>query len=186
MQPLHEIVKGLPVVWLSVLVLFGADYHDVHGAANVAFALVHLIGVAVVLASFAVAAWGIVRASPASSGRVSRGPARRPVTWSPTVLVIGIAANFAAFLLEVPMEQRLHLARDRPRCCRSAPRSPAGPWDSRILGRKAPAADQAPAADRRLRARSLLLTDRRAAGRRGPGRDGSCCPPSPRCWPATP
>ncbi len=33
---------------------------------------------------------------------------------------------------------------------------------------------------------AALLTDWRAPGRLGPGRDGSCSPPSPSCWPAMP
>ena len=34
------------MLWRSVLALFGADYAGVTGAGNVAFALVHLAGVA--------------------------------------------------------------------------------------------------------------------------------------------
>ena len=39
LQSVREIIRGLPVVWQSVLTLFGADYEAVHGAENVAFAL---------------------------------------------------------------------------------------------------------------------------------------------------
>ena len=51
LQPVHEIVHGVPLALRSVLALFGADFAGVTGAGNVAFALVHLIGVAVVLAA---------------------------------------------------------------------------------------------------------------------------------------
>jgi hypothetical protein len=104
LQPLHEIIKGLPVVWLSVLVLFGADYHDVHGAGNVAFALVHLIGVAIVLVSFAVAGWGMVRRFAGLVRPRLAGAEASPGDLVADFLVIGIVASFAAFLLEVPMD----------------------------------------------------------------------------------
>ena len=86
LQSLHEIRHGLPVAAESVLVLFGADFKSVTGAGNVAFALVHLIGVAVVLAGFCFGVWGLVRPfarsrSPAAS---ARPPPRHPATSSPT------------------------------------------------------------------------------------------------------
>src|SRR6185437_10919283 len=90
----------------GVLALFGADY-KVSGAGNVAFALVHLIGVAIVLAGFAVAVCGLLRrlARLARPGRP--GPAARtggvPGDLVADILVIAVAANVAAYLLEVPL-----------------------------------------------------------------------------------
>jgi hypothetical protein len=103
LQSLHRIVRGLPIAARSVLVLFGADYKGVSGAGNVAFALVHLIGVAVVLAAFAVAVWGLARPFAALAWPRRFGPAA-PGDLVADVLVLAIAANLAAFLLEVPMK----------------------------------------------------------------------------------
>jgi len=102
LQSVYEIKKGLPVVWESVLVLFGADYSGVHGAGNVAFALVHLIGTVVVLAAAAVAAWSLVRRC-AALVRPRFTSAAGPGDLVADILVVGIAANLAAFVLEVPM-----------------------------------------------------------------------------------
>ena len=104
LQSLHRIVRGLPVAAESVLALFGADYKAVTGAGNVAFALAHLIGVAVVLAAVAVAVWGLARpfARLAWPRRFAPGPPA-PGDLVAGVLVLAIAANFAAFLLEVPI-----------------------------------------------------------------------------------
>ena len=103
LQPLHKIVHGLPVAVESVLALFGADYKAVTGAGNVAFALVHLIGVAVVLVGCAVALWGLLR--PFAQLALPRrfGAAAAPGDLVADFLVIAIAANCAAFVLEVPM-----------------------------------------------------------------------------------
>ena len=111
LQSVHEIVHGMPLALRSVLALYGADYQSVTGAGNVAFALVHLIGVAVVVAAVALAAWRLIV------------PGARLVRWQfnggghagdagpggtgdliADVLVIAVAANFAAFLIDVPME----------------------------------------------------------------------------------
>jgi hypothetical protein len=102
LQSLHKIVRGLPVAAESVLALFGADYKGVSGAGNVAFALVHLAGVAVVLVAVAVAVWGLVRPF-ASLALPRRFRAAAPGDLVADILVIAMAANFAAFLLEVPM-----------------------------------------------------------------------------------
>ena len=50
----------MPLALRSVLALFGADYQSVTGAGNVTFALAHLIGVAVVVAAVALAAWRLI------------------------------------------------------------------------------------------------------------------------------
>ena len=86
--------------------LFGADFKSVTGAGNVAFALVHLIGVAVVLAGFCFGAWGLVRpfARLARSRRLGAAAAATPGDLVADFLVIAIAANCAAFVLEVPMQ----------------------------------------------------------------------------------
>jgi hypothetical protein len=98
--------------WLSVrcvLALFGADFvpGDFVGgttAAGIAFAVAHLLGVAVVLAAVLLAAGRLVR----PRGRLTRrgqGAAAGP---EPDLvagfLVLGMAVNFAAFVLEVPIE----------------------------------------------------------------------------------
>jgi hypothetical protein len=92
LQSGHEIVHGVPLAARSVLALFGADYESVTGAGNVAFALVHLIGVAVVLTAVVVAGWHLV------------APGARAGDLIADVLVIAVAVNFAAFLIDVPME----------------------------------------------------------------------------------
>jgi hypothetical protein len=106
LQSLHEIRHGLPVAVESVLVLFGADFKSVTGAGNVAFALVHLIGVAVVLAGFCFGGWGLVRpfVRLARSRRLGTAAARTPGDLVADFLVIAIAANCAAFVLEVPLQ----------------------------------------------------------------------------------
>ncbi len=55
--PWHQIVKNAPMAWQSFLALFGADYVGVKGAGNVAFALAHLVGVALVIAAVPFAVW---------------------------------------------------------------------------------------------------------------------------------
>ncbi len=101
LQPPREIARGLPVAAEGVLALFGADY-KVSGAGNVAFALVHLIGVAIVLAGFAVAVWGLLRPF-ARLARPRRFGAAAPGDLVADILVIAVAANVAAYLLEVPL-----------------------------------------------------------------------------------
>jgi hypothetical protein len=92
LQSPREILHGVPIVARSVLALFGADYESVTGAGNIAFALVHLIGVAVVLTAFLLAAWRLIRPGAQAGDRVS------------DFIVIAVTANFAAFFLEVPQE----------------------------------------------------------------------------------
>jgi hypothetical protein len=144
LQHLHEIIKGLPLVWVSILVLFGADYDDVHGAGNVAFAMVHLIGVAVVLVSFAVAGWGVLVRFAALVRPRFTGAGAPPGDLVAEFLVIGIAVNFAAFLLEVRMENDYAAHEIGPVLAFGA--ALAGrTLGSRILGRRASAANPAPA-----------------------------------------
>ena len=105
LQSLHEMVHGLRTAAQSVLVLFGADYKTVTGAGNVAFALVHLIGVAVALAGFGFGVWCLLRpfARLARARRLGAA-AVAPGDLVTDFLVIAIAANCAAFVLEVPIE----------------------------------------------------------------------------------
>ncbi len=105
LQSLHEMVHGLRTAAQSVLVLFGADYKTVTGAGNVAFALVHLIGVAVALAGFGFGVWCLLRpfARLARARRLGTA-AVAPGDLVTDFLVIAIAANCAAFVLEVPIE----------------------------------------------------------------------------------
>jgi hypothetical protein len=81
-------VRDLPLAWQSVLVLFGADYAGVHGGLNVAFAIVHLAGVAVVLAAVAVAAWRLARRDDLIAD----------------VLVLAVVANVVAYLVTVRID----------------------------------------------------------------------------------
>jgi hypothetical protein len=111
LQSPGEIVRGVPLALRSVLALFGADYQSVTGAGNVAFALAHLAGVAVVLGAVGLAARRLVvpgaRLVPwqfrggRRSGDAGPGGAGDLIA---DLLVLAIAANFAAFLIDVPKE----------------------------------------------------------------------------------
>ena len=82
------------MLWQSVLALFGADYGGVTGAGNVAFALVHLAGVALVIAAVIFAAW-----------RLIRPPCTAPLgDLVADVLVLAVVVNVAAYLLLVPID----------------------------------------------------------------------------------
>jgi hypothetical protein len=102
LQSLHKMIKGLPVVWQSVLALFDADYSDVHSPGEIAFAVVHLIGVAVVLIVVVVALGGVLR--PLIGLVAVRLRTDVPGDLVADILVLAIAANFAALLLEVSLE----------------------------------------------------------------------------------
>ncbi len=91
LQPLHTIVGNAPIIWRSFLVLFGADYADVNGAGNVAFALVHLLGVAVVIAAVAFAAWRLL--VPVRAARAGDLVAN--------FLVLAVLVNIAAYFVFV-------------------------------------------------------------------------------------
>jgi hypothetical protein len=91
LMPWHVIVHDAPMVWQSFLVLFGADYAGVTGRGNVAFAFVHLAGVAVVIVAVAFAAWRLVW--PARAARVGDLVA--------DVLVLGVLVNVAAYFAGV-------------------------------------------------------------------------------------
>jgi hypothetical protein len=91
----HRIAEDAPMVWPSVLVLFGADVRDVVGARNVAFAVAHLAGVALVVAAVAFAAWRLIR--PSRTAPVGDLVA--------DVLVLAITANMAGYLLLVPIDR---------------------------------------------------------------------------------
>jgi hypothetical protein len=111
LQSAHEIVHGVPLALRSVLALFGADWQSVTGAGNVAFALAHLVGVAVVIAAAAFAAWRLIvpgaRLLPwqfrggRRSGDAGQGGTGDLVA---DIIVLAMAANFAAFVIDVPME----------------------------------------------------------------------------------
>jgi hypothetical protein len=141
LQSLHEMVRGLPVVWQSVLALFDADYSDVHGAGNVAFAVVHLIGVAVVLVAFVLAAWGLLR--PLAGLVLKRFRTAAPGDLVADILVLGIAANFAAFFLEVRMEN-VYAAHEIGPVLSFGAALAGRTLGSRIVARRAPARDRVP------------------------------------------
>ena len=91
LQPLHAMVKNAPIIGRSFLVLFGADYADVHGAGNVAFALAHLAGVAVVIAAVAFAVWRLL--VPVRAARAGDLVAN--------FLVLAVLVNVAAYFVFV-------------------------------------------------------------------------------------
>ena len=85
--PWSVIKHDLPMVWQSVLALFGADYAGVSGRGNVAFALIHLVGVAVVIAAVAFAVGRLVW--PARHARLGDLVA--------DFLVLAVLVNVAAY-----------------------------------------------------------------------------------------
>ncbi len=91
--PKHRIAQDATVLWQSVFALFGADYAGVTAAGNVAFALVHLAGVALVIAAVIFAAWRLIR--PARTAPLGDLVA--------DVLVLAVVVNVAAYLLLVPI-----------------------------------------------------------------------------------
>jgi hypothetical protein len=146
-QSLYEIRHGLPVAVQSVLVLFGADFKSVTGAGNVAFAFVHLIGVAVVLAGFCFGVRGLVRPFVRSRTPRRPGAAAAPGDLVADFLVLAIAANCAAFVLEVPLQNAYSAHEIAPVMALGA--ALAGrTLGSRIYGRRAAAepGDTVPAA----------------------------------------
>jgi hypothetical protein len=75
--PLREVPGNGPLLLRSVLALFGADFQDALGrggqhAINLAFAAVHLAGLALVVAAVVVAAWELAR----TLARLARARAR--------------------------------------------------------------------------------------------------------------
>jgi hypothetical protein len=87
--PWHVMVKDAPAAWQSFLALFGADYAGVTGAGNVAFALAHLAGVAVVLAGLAFGLWRLL--VPARAARAGDLVA----DFLALAVLVNIAAYFA-------------------------------------------------------------------------------------------
>jgi hypothetical protein len=85
--PWPAIVKNVPLVWQSFLALFGADYTGVKGG-NVAFALVHFIGVAIVIAGIAFGVWRLL--VPGRGARAGDLVA--------DFLVIAVVVNIVAFV----------------------------------------------------------------------------------------
>jgi len=88
--PWRVIMQELPLAWQSFLTLFGADHDGVQGTANTVFAQLHFIGVAVVIAAIVLGAWRLLR--PRTGDLIA------------DVLVIAVAANLAAFLTVVPIQ----------------------------------------------------------------------------------
>src|ERR1700733_2669076 len=91
---LHRMARDVPMAWQTMLALFGADYAGVTGAGNIAFALAHLVGVALVIAAVACGAW-----------RLIRPPGSEPLgDLVANVLVLAVVVNIAAYLLFVPID----------------------------------------------------------------------------------
>ena len=104
--PLHQIKAGFPLAVRSVFALFGADYIGVSGPGNHVFAYLHFIGVAVVFFGTVLAVWRLVRPGAGLVPWRSRGAgdAAAPGDLIVDILVLAMAANFAAFLIEIPKE----------------------------------------------------------------------------------
>jgi hypothetical protein len=85
--PWHAMVKNAPMLWQSFLALFGADYSGVTGAGNVAFALAHVAGVAVVIAGIALGLWRLL--VPARAARAGDLVA--------DFLVVAVLVNIVAY-----------------------------------------------------------------------------------------
>jgi hypothetical protein len=85
--PWHAMVRNVPMLWQSFLALFGADYSGVTGAGNIAFALVHLAGVAVVIAGLAFGLWRLL--VPARAARAGDLVAE--------FLVVAVLVNIVAY-----------------------------------------------------------------------------------------
>jgi len=102
--PLHQIVAGFPMAVRSVFALFGADYRGVSGTGNHVFAYLHFIGVAVVFFGVVLAVWRLARPGARLLPWRSRGAgdAAAPGDLIADVLVLAVAANFVAFVIESP------------------------------------------------------------------------------------
>jgi hypothetical protein len=77
--PLREVPGNGPLVLRSLLALFGADFQDAPAGGgnhpvNLAFAAVHLAGLALVVAAVAAAAWGLARTLAGLARARSGGP----------------------------------------------------------------------------------------------------------------
>jgi hypothetical protein len=125
--PLGRVPANVPLVVRSVLAVFGADFQDAPAAGgnhaiNLAFAAVHLVGLALVLAAIVAAAWGLITSlvrlgRGRSGGRAANGtdtgadgrepaadPDGRPGGLAAgdlvsDVLVVAIVVNVVAYLL---------------------------------------------------------------------------------------
>jgi hypothetical protein len=107
--PLGRVPANVPLVVRSVLAVFGADFQDApagggNHAINLAFAAVHLIGLALVLTAVVAAAWGLVtslarlgRARSDGQAQADGGVAAGDLV--PDVIVVAIVVNVVAYLL---------------------------------------------------------------------------------------
>jgi len=89
--PWHVVVRDAPMVWQSVLALFGADYKVVTGPVPVGLALAHLAGVAMVALAVLLAVWRMIW--PPRGARTGDLVA--------DVLVLAILVNIAAYVAYV-------------------------------------------------------------------------------------
>jgi hypothetical protein len=101
--PLHQIEAGFPMAVRSVFALYGADYHGISGTGNYVFAYLHFIGVAVVFCGAVLAVWRLARPGTGLLPWRSRdAAAAAPGDLIADILLLAVAANFAAFVIEVP------------------------------------------------------------------------------------
>jgi len=94
------VLKGnIPVLGRGLLGLFGADFTSARGGLNLAFAVIHLAGAALVLAAVALAGWRLVRSLGSRGPDGTAGPGRpgRPDDLVSGLLVVAIVLNVAAY-----------------------------------------------------------------------------------------
>jgi hypothetical protein len=108
--PLREVPGNGPLALRSVLALFGADFQDAPAGdgqhpVNLAFAAVHLAGLALVVAAVAAAAWGLARTlawlarASSRAGSDGRADAFAAGDLAADVLVVSIVVCLAAYCL---------------------------------------------------------------------------------------
>jgi hypothetical protein len=96
--PPSALRANVPMTVRSFLALFGADVAGARGGLDQAFALIHLAGVALVLAALALAAWRLL-ASLRPRGAGKGGGAARPLDMVADLMLVSIAANIAAYFV---------------------------------------------------------------------------------------
>jgi hypothetical protein len=97
--PFSVIPHNLSLTGQSVLSLFGADPVGVHGGRQLAFAYIHLVGVAVVAVAVVVAGWRFARSLGARGGQSGAGQPDLVAELLVVAIVINVIAYFAAFQL---------------------------------------------------------------------------------------
>jgi hypothetical protein len=99
--PLSTLPGNVSLTVRSVLSVFGADFFAARGGLYIAFAVIHLAGVALVLAAVALTGWRLVRSlgsrGPDGTGRAGRSG--RPADMVADLLVVSVVINVAAYFV---------------------------------------------------------------------------------------